>query len=64
MFQKFYGDFGLYAQTGEAAVTNDKVAVGAYYAGFNLGYKFTNPFKAELGFEYLSEKIKMIPILK
>ena len=53
---KFYGDFGLYAQTGEAAVTNDKVAVGAYYAGFNLGYKFTNPFKAELGFEYLSGK--------
>ena len=53
---KFYGDFGLYAQTGEAAITNDKVDVGAYYAGFNLGYKFTNPFKAELGFEYLSGK--------
>ena len=53
---KFYGDFGLYAQTGEAAIANDKENVGAYYAGFNLGYKFTVPFKAELGFEYLSGK--------
>lgn len=57
---KFYGDFGLYVK----AITNDKVAVGAYYAGFNLGYKFTNPFKAELGSEYLSGKIKMIRIQK
>ena len=53
---KFYGDFGLYAQTGEAAITNDKENVGAFYAGFNLGYKLTQSFKAELGFEYFSGK--------
>lgn len=53
---KFYGDFGLYAQTGDLAIINDKVDVAAYYAGFNLGYKFTTSFKIELGFEYLSGK--------
>ncbi|MFD2907608.1 alginate export family protein [Flavobacterium ardleyense] len=53
---KFFGDLGLYLQTGEVALPNDKEAISAYYGGFNLGYKFTEAFKAEVGFEYLSGK--------
>ena len=52
----FYGDFGIYGQSGEAAITNDKVDVSAYYAAISVGYKFNPSFKADFGFEYLSGK--------
>ena len=52
----FFGDAGLYLQTGEVALPNDKEAISAYYGALNLGYKFTESFKAEVGFEYLSGK--------
>lgn len=53
---KVYGDLGIYGQMGEAALTNSKVDVSAYYAQVSLGYKFNQAFKADLGFEYLSGK--------
>jgi len=53
---KWYGDAGLYAQTGEMAVVNDKADVAAWYVGICSGYTFSPDFKAEIGFEYLSGK--------
>ncbi|WP_026976746.1 alginate export family protein [Flavobacterium tegetincola] len=53
---KFYGDLGVYLQTGETALVTKKEAILAYNLGVNLGYKFNSNLKAELGFEYLSGK--------
>ncbi len=53
---KFYGDFALYGQSGEATIPNDKVAVSAFYGEISVGYKFSESFKADLGFEHLSGK--------
>lgn len=50
--KKWDVDLGLYGQTGKS--TNKKVS--AWYAGANLGYAFTDSFKASLGYEFLSGK--------
>lgn len=50
--KKWEGDLGLYGQTGKS--TDKKVS--AWYTGANLGYTFTDFFKATLGYEFLSGK--------
>ncbi|WP_269234980.1 alginate export family protein [Flavobacterium flavigenum] len=45
-------DLGVYGQTGKS--TDKKVS--AWYAGANLGYAFSDTFKAFLGYEFLSGK--------
>lgn len=49
---KFDTNLGLYAQTGKR---ND-ASVNAWYAGINIGYAFTEKWKATLGYEFLSGK--------
>lgn len=51
---KFYGDAAIYGQFGEQSVTTDKQKVSAFYGSLNLGYKVTENFNGEIGFEYLS----------
>lgn len=52
--KKFYGDAGVYSQFGKTPISNEEIDVSAFYGSVNLGYKFTEKVKGELGFEYLS----------